>query len=61
MGDDVTAADHAFTAFLAACGDRFEGDEARMFAFFKSHPSLTDYSAVEADIKAYRKRKKKTA
>jgi hypothetical protein len=60
MGDDMSAADHAFMAFLAACGDRFEGDELRMFRFFQSHPSQSDYSAVEADIKAYRKRKKKS-
>ena len=50
--------DHAFEAFLASCGDRFEGDEHRMFRFFKSHPGADEYRAVEAALVAYAKGKK---
>jgi hypothetical protein len=50
--------DHAFEAFLASCGDRFEGDELRMFRFFRSHPAAEEFRAVEAALVAYAKGKK---
>lgn len=50
--------DHAFEAFLASCGDRFQGDELRMFRYFKSHPGQSEYRAVEAALVAYAKGKR---
>lgn len=52
------ASDHAFTAFLAGCGDRFVGIEKTMHRYFKSHPGAAEYRAVEAALVAYAKGRK---
>ena len=52
------SSDHAFTAFLAGSGDRFEGTEKTMHAFFKSHPGASEYRAVEQALLAYAKGRK---
>jgi hypothetical protein len=53
--------DHQFEAFLASCGDRFQGDELRMLRYFRSHPGAAEYRAVEAALAAYSRRKKKAS
>jgi hypothetical protein len=53
------ASDHAFTAFLAGCGDRFVGIEKTMQRYFKSHPGAKEYAAVEAALAAYSRGKRK--
>jgi len=56
---EMTAADHAFTAFLAGVGpERMYDDELRMFRFFQKHPAQDAYRAVEAAIEAYEREKK---
>lgn len=59
MTYETRPSDHAFTAFLAGCGDRFDGDEKRMFAYFRSHPGASEYAAVEQALMAYAKGKRK--
>ena len=57
MGDDMSAADHAFTAFLAGVGpERMYDTELRMFRFFQTHPAQTEYRAIEAQINEYERR-----
>jgi hypothetical protein len=55
---DLMSSDHAFTAFLAGSGDRFEGDEYRMFQFFKRHPGMEAMRATESALEAYAKGRK---
>ena len=52
------SSDHAFESFLATAGDRFEGDEYRMFKFFQRHPGMEAMRATEAALEAYAKGKK---
>jgi len=59
MSYDHRPSDHAFTAFLAGCGDRFDGVEKLMFRFFKNHPGMDAMRATESALVAYAKGKRK--
>ena len=62
MDDDMSAADHAFEAFLAGLGpDSFTGDEATRFRFYRRNPSAVYRAEVEAEITAYINGKKSAA
>ena len=58
--DEMTSADHAFTAFLAGVGpERMYDEELRMFRWFQKHPAQSEYRAIEAAIAAYEQGKRK--
>ena len=59
MGEHMTAADHAFEAFIAGLGvESFTGEEARMFAFYTRNPAQVYRAEIEAEITAYNNRRK---
>ena len=55
---DLMSSDHAFESFLATAGDRFEGDEAVMFKYFRAHPGREEDAAIASALRAYAKGKK---